>query len=185
MHNPTTTTPPPPQQPPKNHTPPNPNHTPHPPPPHTPPNNKQLPPPIITKTKTGASWLSGAQVRPTRQRLSLASLLVGDGCDRSCDRRRAVHGRKKNVVKACPWRQFYNNASGVLGDAGLMNEITVDGQKIVIFDTCTDDHPHFFWEDTQELSDAPASELEISRLPAAPEGAEIARVDVIIRVRRS
>ena len=44
-----------------------------------------------------------------------------------------------------------------------------------IFDTCTDDHPHFFWEDTQDLSDAPASELEIARLPAAPEGAEIAR----------
>jgi Fur family iron response transcriptional regulator len=35
------------------------------------------------------------------------------------------------------------------------------------------------------LSDAPADELEIARLPEAPEGAEIAAVDVVIRLRRS
>jgi Fur family iron response transcriptional regulator len=46
------------------------------------------------------------------------------------------------------------------------------------------DHPHFYWEDTATLTDAPHSELEIKRLPRAPEGAEIAAVDVVIRLRR-
>ena len=47
------------------------------------------------------------------------------------------------------------------------------------------DHPHFFWEDDNRLSDAPADQLEISRIPDAPAGAEIASVDVVIRLRRS
>jgi Fur family iron response transcriptional regulator len=64
-----------------------------------------------------------------------------------------------------------------------MKEITVDGSKSY-FDTNTQDHPHFFWEDDGRLSDAPHDELEITRLPSAPEGAEISKVDVVIRLRR-
>lgn len=132
--------------------------------------------------ETGASWLARARVRPTRQRLSLAGLLVGDGCDRHVTAEglfMAAKERGESVSLATVY-----NTLRAFCDAGLMNEITVDGQRSY-FDTCTEDHPHFFWEDSQELSDAPAAELEIARLPAAPDGAEIARVDVIIRVRRS
>jgi Fur family iron response transcriptional regulator len=64
-----------------------------------------------------------------------------------------------------------------------MREITVDGSKSY-FDTNMTDHPHFYWEDTAKLTDAPAEQLEISHLPDAPEGAEIASVDVVIRLRR-
>lgn len=134
-----------------------------------------------TAMKTGASWLSRAQVRPTRQRLSLASLLVGDGYDRHVTAEglfMAAKERGESVSLATVY-----NTLRAFCDAGLMNEITVDGQKSY-FDTCTEDHPHFFWEDTQELSDAPSSELEIANLPAAPDGAKITRVDVVIRVRR-
>jgi Fur family iron response transcriptional regulator len=65
-----------------------------------------------------------------------------------------------------------------------MQEITVDGTKSY-FDTRMDDHPHFYWEDTQSLTDAPAEDLEIARLPEPPEGAEVSKVDVVIRLRRS
>jgi Fur family iron response transcriptional regulator len=129
----------------------------------------------------GAKWLSRAQVRPTRQRLSLASLLVGDGCDRHVTAE-GLFMAAKEKGESVSLATVYNTLRAFC-DAGLMNEITVDGQKSY-FDTCTDDHPHFFWEDTQQLSDAPEGELEIARLPNAPEGAEISRVDVIIRVRR-
>ena len=44
--------------------------------------------------------------------------------------------------------------------------------------------PHFYWEDSAELVDAPADQLKILALPDAPEGAEIAKVDVVIRLRR-
>ena len=76
----------------------------------------------------------------------------------------------------------YNTLRAFCG-AGLMREITVDGSKSY-FDTNKSDHPHFYWEDSATLTDAPAAELEILRLPTPPAGAEIASVDVVIRLRR-
>jgi Fur family iron response transcriptional regulator len=69
-------------------------------------------------------------------------------------------------------------------EAGLVQEITVDGARSY-FDTRMDDHPHFYWEDDHTLTDAPPEDLEIARLPEPPEGARIARVDVVIRLRRT
>ena len=69
-------------------------------------------------------------------------------------------------------------------DAGLMNEVVVDGSKSH-FDTRMDDHPHFYWEDSNTLTDAPAEELQIATLPRVPDGMAVARVDVVIRLRRA
>jgi len=69
-------------------------------------------------------------------------------------------------------------------DAGLMNEVVVDGSKSY-FDTRTDDHPHFYWEDSHSVTDAPAEELEIASLPQVPEGMTVSRVDVVIRLRKA
>jgi len=57
-------------------------------------------------------------------------------------------------------------------DAGLIREVMVDGTKSY-FDTRVDDHPHFFWEDTRELTDAPKEQLKLAGLPDAPEGTEM------------
>ncbi|MEO1464593.1 MAG: transcriptional repressor, partial [Pseudomonadota bacterium] len=38
--------------------------------------------------------------------------------------------------------------------------------------------------DEAKLTDAPSDQLVIAQLPDAPEGAEIASVDVVIRLRR-
>ena len=132
--------------------------------------------------QVSAKWLAQAQVRPTRQRLSLASLLVGDGCNRHATAE-SLFMAAKDRGESVSLATVYNTLRAFC-DAGLMAEITVDGQKSY-FDTCTEEHPHFFWEDTQDLSDAPATDLEITHLPEAPAGAKISRVDVIIRVRRS
>jgi len=48
-----------------------------------------------------------------------------------------------------------------------------------------DDHPHFYWEDSATLTDAPSEQLDIVKLPEAPEGTEISKVDVVIRLRRA
>jgi Fur family transcriptional regulator, iron response regulator len=54
-------------------------------------------------------------------------------------------------------------------EAGLMQEVTVDGAKSY-FDTRMDDHPHFYWEDTATLTDAPADQLGTRAAPQAPRG---------------
>ena len=76
------------------------------------------------------------------------------------------------------------NTLGAFCHAGLLQEVTVDGSKSY-FDTNTHDHPHFYWEGEGRLTDAPAEQSLITQIPDAPEGAEIASVDVVIRLRRT
>lgn len=135
-----------------------------------------------TQADRCTQWLSGAGLRPTRQRMALAGLLVGDGRDRHVTAEslfEAAAGAGEKVSLAT----VYNTLKAFC-DAGLLREITVDGSKSY-FDTNMSDHPHFYWEDDNRLSDAPAEQLEIARVPEAPKGAEIASVDVVIRLRRS
>ena len=135
-----------------------------------------------TAQQRGTEWLGAAGLRPTRQRVALAARLAGDGEDRhvtaeSLDAAASQGGEKVSLATV------YNTLRAFC-QAGLMREITVDGSKSY-FDTNTSNHPHFYWEDSASLTDAPADELEIARLPRAPEGAEISNVDVVIRLRRT
>jgi len=129
----------------------------------------------------GARWLVRGGLRPTRQRLALATLLVGDGRDRHVTAE-SLFDATRDVGERVSLATVYNTLRAFC-DAGLMQEVTVDGSKSY-FDTRIDDHPHFYWEDTASLTDAPCDQLEIARLPEAPEGTEVAKVDVVIRLRR-
>ena len=126
-------------------------------------------------------WLGSVGLRPTRQRLALATLLVGDGRDRHVTAEGLFAAASQSGGRVS-LATVYNTLRAFC-EAGLVREITVDGSKSY-FDTNMTDHPHFYWEDSATLTDAPAAELEISRLPKVPEGAEITSVDVVIRLRR-
>ncbi|MCF6233139.1 MAG: transcriptional repressor [Rhodobacteraceae bacterium] len=134
----------------------------------------------LNPTEIATNWLGKADLRPTRQRLTLAELLVGDGNHRHVTAE-SLFDAAKNTGAMVSLATVYNTLSAFC-DAGLLQEITVDGSKSY-FDTNTHDHPHFFWEDEARLSDAPAEQLVITRVPDAPEGAEVASVDVVIRLR--
>lgn len=129
-----------------------------------------------------AEWLARGGLRPTRQRLALAELLVGDGEDRHVTAE-SLYALSLNSSEKVSLATVYNTLRAFC-DAGLMNEVVVDGSKSY-FDTRMDDHPHFYWEETAELTDAPKDQLQITGLPAAPEGTEVARVDVVIRLRKA
>ncbi|QQA43492.1 iron response transcriptional regulator IrrA [Pelagovum pacificum] len=133
-------------------------------------------------TVRSENWLAAAGLRPTRQRLALASLLVGDGHDRHVTAESLYEAAQRSDEKVS-LATVYNTLKAFC-EAHLLREIVVDGSKSY-FDTNMTDHPHFFWEDSAELTDAPAEELEIARLPDAPKGAEISKVDVVIRLRRT
>ena len=51
------------------------------------------------------------------------------------------------------------------------------------FDTNTNDHHHFFVERDGALMDIAGDDVTIGRLPPAPEGMDVARVDVIVRLQ--
>lgn len=129
-----------------------------------------------------ADWLKAGGLRPTRQRLALAALLVGDGENRHVTAE-SLFALSRATGEKVSLATVYNTLRAFC-EAGLMNEVVVDGSKSY-FDTRMDDHPHFYWEDSHTLTDAPADELQIVGLPAAPEGMAVARVDVVIRLRRA
>ncbi|EBA07696.1 Fur family transcriptional regulator Irr [Sagittula stellata] len=137
--------------------------------------------PMSTELDRGKSWLARSDLRPTRQRVTLAALLVGDGRNRHVTAE-SLFAAAKEQGERVSLATVYNTLKAFC-DAGLMQEVTVDGSRSY-FDTNTHDHPHFFWEDDGHLTDAPADQLVITQLPNAPDGAEIASVDVVIRLRR-
>jgi len=144
--------------------------------------SQQTSPSLSVQTRRGEAWLASADLRPTRQRVALAALLVGDGQDRHV----TAESLFSNVCSAgekVSLATVYNTLRAFC-DAGLMQEVTVDGTRSY-FDTNMDEHPHFFWEDSGELTDAPAEDLKIVGLPMAPDGMEIASVDVVIRLRKT
>lgn len=122
-----------------------------------------------------------AGLRPTRQRLALAKLLVGDGNDRHVTAE-DLHRASATANEPVSLATVYNTLRAFC-QAGLMTEIPMDGNKSY-FDTRTDDHPHFFWEETGRLTDAPKEAVLFANLPPAPDGYEVTSVDVVIRLQK-
>ena len=106
---------------------------------------------------------------------------MGDGQDRHVTAE-SLFAASEGGIEKVSLATVYNTLRAFC-EAGLMQEVTVDGNKSY-FDTRMDDHPHYYWEDTGQLTDAPADQLEITSLPEVPMGTEISKVDVVIRLRR-
>lgn len=136
----------------------------------------------LSEQQRSTTWLARGGLRPTRQRLALAGLLVGDGMNRhvTAESLYAAVGASGAKVSLAT---VYNTLRAFC-EAGLLNEVVVDGARSY-FDTRLDDHPHFYWEDSHALTDAPAEELVIATLPEAPAGMAVSRVDVVIRLKRA
>lgn len=135
----------------------------------------------MTPSERGSVWLQNAGLRPTRQRVTLAMLLVGDGQHRHVTAE-SLHAAAQNSDDPVSLATVYNTLRAFC-DAGLLTEIAMDGNKSY-FDTRIDDHPHYYWEEDGKLTDAPKDQLVFDRLPEVPEGMEISKVDVVIRVRK-
>lgn len=125
--------------------------------------------------------LRSAGLRPTRQRMALAKLLFDNG-DRHVTAE-TLHGEALSDQVRVSLATVYNTLHQFT-DAGLLREIVVDASRSY-FDTNTSDHHHFFLADKGDLMDIPVGEIEVSRLPMAPDGHSIDRVDVVIRLNDS
>jgi Fur family iron response transcriptional regulator len=135
---------------------------------------------MTSPATTLLSRLRGAGLRPTRQRLALAQLLF-DGDDRHVTAEQ-LHGEALAASIPVSLATVYNTLHQFTG-AGLLREVVVEPGRSY-FDTNIDDHHHFYCESTGHLQDIPGAAVTVGQLPSAPEGSEISRVDVIIRVRR-
>ena len=123
--------------------------------------------------------LRGANLRPTRQRLALARLLFEKG-NRHLTAE-MLHAEAQGAGVKVSLATVYNTLHQFT-EVGLLREIVVDSTRSY-FDTNQSDHHHFFHEGTGDLEDIEAGAVGLTRLPEAPEGLTVSRVDVIIRVQ--
>ncbi len=128
---------------------------------------------------TALERLRTAGLRPTRQRLALARLLLDNG-DRHITAEQ-LHGEALGEAIRVSLATVYNTLHQFT-EAGLLREVVVEPGRSY-FDTNTTDHHHFFCEATAKLQDIPGQDVMVSRYPLPPPGTQISRVDVIIRVR--
>ena len=117
-------------------------------------------------------------LRPTRQRLSLARLLFARG-DRHVTAESLFSEAKAGRVDVSLATVY--NALHDFTAKGLLREIFLDSNRSY-FDTNIEEHHHFYYERSGRLEDIPADAVRIAAVPQAPGGAQVSRVDVIIRL---
>lgn len=125
--------------------------------------------------------LRGAGLRPTRQRVALGELLFKSG-DRHVSAE-MLHEEASAHNIPVSLATVYNTLNQ-FRDAGLLREIALVGTR-VFFDTNMSDHQHYYVAETGELTDIPGGMLSLEKLPAAPEGMQIAGVDIVVRLKKA
>ena len=126
------------------------------------------------------SMLRDVGLRPTRQRMALGWILFAKG-----DRHLTAEMLYEEATKAkvpVSLATVYNTLHQFT-DAGLLRQVAVDGSK-TYFDTNTTTHHHFFVEGENALVDIPGADEIVGQMPKAPDGYDIARIDVVVRLRR-
>ena len=135
---------------------------------------------------TGCPWhdvktmLRDVGLRPTRQRMALGWLLFGKG-----DRHLTAEMLYEEATRAkvpVSLATVYNTLHQFT-EVGLLRQVAIDGSK-AYFDTNVSNHHHFFVEGEDSLFDIPGTDVVVDKTPTAPAGYEVARVDVVVRLRK-
>jgi len=135
---------------------------------------------------TGCPWhdvkamLRAVGLRPTRQRMELGWLMFGKG-DRHITAELLYE--EASAAKVPVSLATVYNTLHQFTDVGLLRQVAVDGSKSY-FDTNASQHHHFFVEGENALLDIPDADFFAGKPPIPPDGYEIARIDVVVRLRR-
>ena len=122
--------------------------------------------------------LQTAGLRATPKRIAIGALLF-DGMDRHVTADDVAAMARKAGVRVS-LATVYNTLNQFVA-AGLMKRITLDTDR-TYFDTNVSDHHHLFFEENGVLHDIPGDSIRVEGLPAAPAGAKIRTVEVIVRM---
>ena len=120
-----------------------------------------------------------AGLRPTRQRLSLASLLFAKG-DRHLTAEE-LHEEAMDAGVTVSLATVYNTLHQFT-EAGMLRILAVEGAR-TYFDTNTSDHHHFYIEGENRVLDIDTASVSVVNVPEPPAGMEIANIDVVNRLR--
>ena len=124
--------------------------------------------------------LRASGLRPTKQRLSICKILF--------DRKETFHftiEKLKKITdkenrKKISLATLYNTVHAFT-KKGYLKEILIKGDR-TFFDTNTQNHHHFYDEDSSQLIDIKNQNVSVNNLPIVPKGKKIKDIEIIIRV---
>lgn len=130
-------------------------------------------------TQQYTDLLRAYNLRPTRQRVVLSALLFDKGHRHvTAEQLRCeVAAKGENMSLAT----IYNTLNQ-FAEVGLLRDIKLD-DGVTYFDSNRDHHHHFFDPATKALIDIPGDAISFNKIPEAPGGQQIDRLDVIIRLK--
>ncbi len=116
-------------------------------------------------------------INPTHQRIEIAYALFSRQEHLSADQiMAAVNTKHSETSKATVY-----NTLNLFIERKLIREVIVDPSK-VFYDPNTHVHHHFYDVASGMLTDIDSDELQLNGLPPLPEGMEVDRIDVIVRI---
>lgn len=119
--------------------------------------------------------LKAANIMPTLQRISLCRYVLCEAEHVTADQ--VVQWAQKNLAKVS--RATVYNTLATLVQAGLLRELRFAHSDKVIYDNNVTDHHHFLDEDSGDIYDIEANEVEVS--PRLQKGFQIKSVQVLLR----
>ena len=122
--------------------------------------------------------LRSYDLRPTDQRLMVGKLLF-DGIDKHVTAEsiyRVLKKRNEKISLATVYNILHD-----FSNKKLLEKVIIDPEK-VYFDTNTNIHYHFYYDDKKTLIDIPKDNILINSLPKAPKGQVIKNVEIIIHL---
>ena len=131
-------------------------------------------------SQVSADRLRGAGLRPTRQRIAIADLLLA-GPPRHIS---AEQLRDELVSAGQPMAlATIYNCLHQFAEAGLLRPVHHVGDA-VLYDTNLRDHFHFIDVETGELMDIDPGNFTLPDLPELPAGYEAESIELSVRLRR-
>lgn len=118
-------------------------------------------------------------LRATRQRLGLAKLLFSKSNHHITADVLAAEAQEARIFASLA---TVYNVLHLFAEVGLVRCFTVEGSK-TIFDTNTTDHCHYYYEDTGRVTDIEVKDINSAGQFEVPEGYEVVKVDVVVRLR--
>ena len=128
--------------------------------------------------------LRSSGLRPTKQRVRVAEFLF--------KREKTFHFTVENLNKIVNKKgnsdkislaTLYNTIEA-FKKAGHLKEILTNNNTSY-FDTNINSHHHFYDDETNELIDINFNEIEVTRMPHAPKGKKVKKVEVIISLEKN
>ena len=138
---------------------------------------------MINDFKPHIDRLRSSGLRPTKQRLAICKLLF--------DRKDTFHFTidklkkkiEKNTKSKISLATVYNTVHAFKNN-GYLKEISLHGNK-TFFDTNSNNHHHFYDQETGDLFDIKNEDILLSKIPTVPKGKKIKKIEVTVSLENN